>query len=59
MRPKDDKHSEAASRNRNGQKKIHTGLGADAIAEALIENLRYLQAKPPLQAAGENVAPAS
>ena len=42
--------SEPASRNRSGHEKIRTGLGADAIAEALIDNLYYLQAKLPLNA---------
>ncbi len=37
----------AVSRSRNGHEKIRTGLGADAIAEALIDNLYYLQAKVP------------
>ena len=36
--------------NRNGREKIRTGLGADAIAEALIDNLHYLQAKLPQHA---------
>jgi starch phosphorylase len=38
----------AKKRNRQGQ--IRTGLGADAIAEALIDNLHYLQAKLPQHA---------
>jgi starch phosphorylase len=42
--------SEALSRNPNGHEKIRTGLGADAIAEALIDNLYYLQAKLPQHA---------
>ncbi len=37
----------AVSRKRNGHEKIRTGLGADAIAEALMDNLYYLQAKLP------------
>jgi glycogen phosphorylase len=37
-------------RNRNGHETIRTGLGADAIAEALIDNLHYLQAKLPQHA---------
>jgi starch phosphorylase len=40
----------AVSKSRNGHEKIRTGLGADAIAEALIDNLYYLQAKLPLNA---------
>lgn len=39
MRPEASNRSEAASRNRNGHEKIRTGLGAEAIAEALIDNL--------------------
>ena len=42
--------SEIASRNRNGHETIRTGVGADAIAEALIDNLHYIQAKLPLNA---------
>ena len=36
--------------NRNGREKIRTGLGTDAIAEALIDNLHSLQAKLPQHA---------
>jgi starch phosphorylase len=50
MRPKAGKKSVGAARNRRGQGKIRTGLGADAIAEALVDNLHYLQAKLPLEA---------
>ena len=42
--------SEAASRNQNSHEKIRAGLGTDAIAEALIDNLHYLQAKLPQHA---------
>ena len=42
--------SQANPMNRNGREKIRTGLGADAIAEALIDNLHYLQAKLPQHA---------
>jgi glycogen phosphorylase len=42
--------SEAPSGNRNGDETIRTGLGANAIAEALIDNLHYLQAKLPQHA---------
>jgi starch phosphorylase len=42
--------SEAPSGNRNGHETIRTGLGANAIAEALIDNLHYLQAKLPQHA---------
>jgi starch phosphorylase len=50
MKPKAGKRSEAALRKRGVPGKIRTGLGADAIAEALIDNLHYLQAKLPLEA---------
>lgn len=36
--------------NRNGAETIRTGLGADAIAEALIDNLHFIQAKMPRHA---------
>jgi starch phosphorylase len=39
--------SETASSNRIGDETIRTGLGADAIAEALMDNLHYIQAKVP------------
>jgi glycogen phosphorylase len=42
--------SETASTKRNGHENIRTGHGADAIAEALIDNLHYLQAKLPQHA---------
>ena len=41
---------EIASENRTDREKIRTGLGADAIAEALIDNLHFMQAKLPLNA---------
>jgi starch phosphorylase len=50
MTPITGDESEASSRTRFGHEKIRTGLGADAIAEALIDNLYYLQAKLPLNA---------
>jgi starch phosphorylase len=50
MRPKAGKQSVGTARNRRVQGKIRTGLGADAIAEALVDNLHYLQAKLPLEA---------
>ena len=50
MAAKAGKQSEDASQNRNGHEKIRTGLGADAIAEALIDNLHSLQAKLPQHA---------
>jgi starch phosphorylase len=42
--------SKAPLTKRSGAEKIRTGLGADTIAEALIDNLYYLQAKLPLNA---------
>jgi starch phosphorylase len=42
--------SDSASRNQTGHETIRSGLGADAIAEALIDNLHYIQAKLPLNA---------
>ena len=48
MSPRTGNKSETVSRNRNGHETIRTGLSADAIAEALIDNLHYLQAKLPL-----------
>jgi starch phosphorylase len=50
MRSRTSDQSEAAARHRNGHETIRSGLGADAIAEALIDNLHYLQAKLPLNA---------
>ena len=47
MTPRTGNKSEDASRNRNGHEAIRTGLGPDAIAEALIDNLHYIQAKLP------------
>ena len=46
MKPGDGNHSDvlAASRMRAN---VRTGLGTDAIAEALVDNLQYLQAKLP------------
>ena len=38
---------QAASKNRSGRDTIRTGTSAEAIAEALIDNLHYLQAKLP------------
>ncbi len=42
--------SKPMSTTRNGQEKIRTGLSADAIAEAMVDNLHYLQAKLPRHA---------
>ena len=50
MRPGTAKNSEAVSSNRDSYEKVRTGLGADALAEALIDNLYFLQAKVPLNA---------
>ncbi len=50
MKAQSTNQSEAASKNRNGHEKVRTGLGADAIAEAMIDNLHFLQAKLPLDA---------
>jgi hypothetical protein len=33
--------SDATSKNNNGREKIRSGLGAAAIAKALIDNLHY------------------
>jgi glycogen phosphorylase len=50
MRTTSGDQSEAASMNQNSHEKIRTGLGADVIAEALIDNLHFLQAKLPQHA---------
>jgi starch phosphorylase len=50
MKRERSRESEAGSAKRNGHETIRTGLGADAIAEALIDNLHFLQAKLPLEA---------
>src|SRR6266498_2118620 len=42
--------SQARARKADGSHNIRTGLGADAIATALIENLQCLQGKLPLHA---------
>ena len=47
MKAESRKQSVATSRRPVGHEKIRTGLGADAIAEALIDNLHYVQAKLP------------
>jgi starch phosphorylase len=44
-----NKHG-TASTKRNGSEAIRTGLGADAIAAALLDNLHYIQAKLPQHA---------
>jgi starch phosphorylase len=48
MGPKASNLSVAAQRDRTGREKVRTGLSAGAIAEALVDNLYYLQAKLPL-----------
>jgi glycogen phosphorylase len=50
MKPKIGNTIEATSERRRGHEEIRTGLGADAIAAALIDNLHYLQAKLPVNA---------
>src|SRR5262245_45747149 len=47
MRPETSNQYEAGSKNQYDRETIRTGLGADAIAEALVDNLRFLLAKPP------------
>lgn len=42
--------SEVTSKSNNARENIRTGLGAASIAEALIDNLHYMQAKVPQQA---------
>jgi hypothetical protein len=49
-KPETGNESEAASTQRNGREEIRIGLEADAIADALIDNLHYLQAKLPQHA---------
>ena len=50
MRARSGSKSETKSKERIDHKKIRTGLGADAISEALLDNLHYLQAKLPQHA---------
>jgi starch phosphorylase len=50
MRPKTSKKSKPPAKTRSGHEDIRTGLHAGAIAEALIDNLHYLQAKLPRHA---------
>jgi starch phosphorylase len=50
MRPETGKTARAASPSRPATENIRTGLGVDAIAEGLIENLHCLQAKLPQHA---------
>ena len=50
MKAQSTNQSEAALKNRTSHEKVRTGLGADAIAEALLDNLYFMQAKLPLDA---------
>ena len=50
MKSASGKRSSAVSPDRMDQLNVRTGLGADAIAEALVDNLHYLQAKLPQHA---------
>jgi glycogen phosphorylase len=50
MKPETGTKSKAAAKKRQGHEDIRTGLGAAAIAAALIDNLHYLQAKLPQHA---------
>ena len=47
MKPGDGNHSDVLSASRMMHANVRTGLGPDAIAEALVDNLHYLQAKLP------------
>ena len=50
MKPRVGNEPDAKARSRRHRENIRTGLGADAIAEALIDNLHYVQAKLPQHA---------
>ena len=50
MKSASGKRSSAVSPDRMDQLNVRTGLGPDAIAEALVDNLHYLQAKLPQHA---------
>jgi starch phosphorylase len=50
MTPRTGNGSRAASKERTGHEEVRTGLGAGAVAEALTDNLHYLQAKLPQHA---------
>ena len=50
MTARAENQSEAKANNNDSREKIRTGLGADAIAQALLDNLHYLQAKLPQHA---------
>lgn len=45
MRQRTEKKARGASKKRKDNENIRTGLGADAIAAALIDNLHYLQGR--------------
>jgi starch phosphorylase len=47
MKRKPAKKSESSAKKKVNPENIRTGLGADAIGAALIDNLHFLQAKPP------------
>ena len=47
MTDKSENPPETAATKRLGAENIRSGLSADAIAAALLDNLHYLQAKPP------------
>ncbi len=50
MEPGSGAETESASANQTSREKVRTGLSADAIAEALMDNLYYVQAKLPQNA---------
>jgi starch phosphorylase len=50
MKPERGTKTEIASTKRQAHEEIRAGLGADAIAQAILDNLNYLQAKLPHQA---------
>ena len=50
MKPGDGNHSDVLAASRMMHANVRTGLGPDAIAEALVDNLHYLQAKLPQHA---------
>jgi glycogen phosphorylase len=50
MKPGDGNHSDVLAASRMMHANVRTGLGTDAIAEALVDNLHYLQAKLPQHA---------
>jgi starch phosphorylase len=50
MKPGDGNQSDVLAASRMMHANVRTGLGTDAIAEALVDNLHYLQAKLPQHA---------